>query len=670
MSIPGSWSIRVVFFFGFVSAAGHADTVMTVRSPDNRLRVDISLPTPGSGETVRWSAAFSGKPILGESRLNLEIANEGNLLAGVRLVAAKNREADSRVQVLFGKTNFARDHYRELRLALETPRRRRLEVTFRCYHDAIAFRYAIPRQEGLASVVITDEGSSFAISGDPMAYVQYPANYRTSHEHNVVAATLRTLKMDALIDIPVTFRRPDGIHLAVTEAALRRYPGMYLMRRDSGGGAAPELIARLSPRPDGTKAICDLPMATPWRVVMVGERVGALLESNVVYLLNEPLALKDTSWVKPGKLAWSWWNGNLVDPKNPSPIFGWPAIRSYIDFCARYGIAFHSITVDEENSPWYRHAEKGIVPGPDTDPATPRAELDLKRTMDYACSKGVRLWTWVHEKSLRGRVEETLARYEKLGWSGLMVDFFDRDDQEVVEYAEQIVQAAARHHLLVHLHGVWKPTGWERTYPHLVNHEGALNLEYLKWSDQCSPEHNLLMPFTRMLAGPMDYHLGGFRAVKREQFKASWIAPQVMGSRGHHLALYVCYDNPQPMVSDYPAAYEGQAGFEFLQSVPTWWDETRVLVGEIGKMLVTARRRGEGWYIGGLRAGPACDLSLPLSFLGSGQYDLTLWRDNEETEKDPNRLTKESLRVSGRDSLNVHLGQDGGFVAQLAPSAR
>jgi alpha-glucosidase len=249
----------------------------------------------------------------------------------------------------------------------------------------------------------------------------------------------------------------------------------------------------------------------------------------------------------------------------------------------------------------------------------------------------------------------------------MMVDFFDHDDQDSIEFAEEILQAAARHHILIHFHGVWKPTGWQRTYPNLMNHEGALNLEYLKWSDLCTPEHDVMMAFTRLLAGPMDYHLGGFRAVPRARFKPSDIAPNVLGTRGHQLALYVCYDNPNPMVADYPTAYEGQLGFDFLQLVPTWWDETRVLVGEIGETLVTARRKDKVWYVGGINAKEARDFDLPLSFLGRGRYTARVWKDAPDSDIEPNHLVTETLDLSPGDSLQLHAVLDGGFVAQLKP---
>jgi len=252
----------------------------------------------------------------------------------------------------------------------------------------------------------------------------------------------------------------------------------------------------------------------------------------------------------------------------------------------------------------------------------------------------------------------------------MMVDFFDHDDQDHVEFVEEILEAAARHRILIQLHGIWKPTGLERTYPNLMNHEGALNLEYLKWSDRCTPEHDLMMAFTRLIAGPMDYHLGGFRAVTRTDFKPRSTAPYVLGTRCHQLAMYVCFDNPNPMVADYPAAYEGQPGFDFLKLVPTWWDETRVLVGEVGEILVTARRRGKTWYLGGLSAKGPRELDLPLSFLGAGHYTVKIWKDATDSEADPNRLATETLRVSSSERLKVRVALEGGFVAQLTSTAR
>jgi alpha-glucosidase len=636
-----------------------------LRSPDGRIQVTIQMPDPGSVERPRWSATFRAKPILTDCGLGLQTADAGDLMAGARVLRESRRSMDERIPVLFGKSDHANDRFQEARYKLETPDHQRVDVVFRCYDDAIALRYELAAHETVASVTITNETTSFQLVGEPAAFVQYLENFNTSHEHNVSPNRYRDIKRGVLLDMPLTFVWADNTCAAITEASLRHYAGMSLLR-PSSEELGDALVCQLTPRPDGTKVVRPLPMQTPWRVVLIGDRPGALLESETLYCLNEPSVIGDVSWIKPGKITFPWWNGDVYDGQPGLPILSFEMARKYIDFGARNGIPTHSMTSTEVTvTPWYQQSKPGVEPGPDTDVTRPRPGFDLAAIRQYAESKHVRLWTWVHQGALRGRVEEAFAAFDKLGWSGMMVDFFDHDDQESIEFAESILDAAARHRILIHLHGVWKPTGWQRTYPNLMNHEGALNLEYLKWSDRCPPEHDLMMAFTRLIAGPMDYHLGGFRAVPRAQFKPRNVAPNVLGTRCHMLAMYVCFDNPNPMVADYPTAYEGQPGFDFLKRVPTWWDETKVLDGQPGELLVTARRKDTTWYLGGMSAKQPRNLDLPLSFLGAGRYTVTIWKDAPDPASNPNHLTTETLNLSPADTLKVHLALDGGFVAEL-----
>ncbi len=537
-------------------------------------------------------------------------------------------------------------------------------MRFRCFDDAVAFRYELPREKGVPRVVIEDETTRFSATAGTTAYFQSLENHRTSHEHNVQRTPLEELPKNTLFDLPLTFTLEDGASFAFTEAALRRYAGLSLMRTDDSAS----LRAKLTPRPDGAKVDAALPLATPWRVILIGDRVGDLLESQTLYCLNEPPAFKDRAWIKPGKMTWPWWNGHLFEANPTRPILALETLKSYIDFCAEQRIAFHSVVSDEQDRPWYVQKVDGLFPGPGTEVTQVRADLDLPAVLKYARSKGVRLWTWVHQGTLRGKVDDAFTAFEKMGWSGMMVDFFDHDDQDTVEFAEEILQAAARHHLLIHFHGIWKPTGLQRTYPNLMNHEGVLNLEYLKWGDACPPEHDLRIAFTRAIAGPLDYHLGGFRAVNRRDFKPKNVGPNVLGTRCHQLAMYVGFDNPNPMVADFPAAYRDQPGFEFIREVPTWWDETRVLAGEAGKVLVVARRKGREWWLGGLWAGPPGVRSLDLRFLGRGKFDATIWSDSAASEFDPNQLARTSRTLDGGSPLTVSFGTDGGFVGRLIPS--
>jgi alpha-glucosidase len=650
-----------------IPVLSHAQDVHGLSSPDGRIVVSLEMPDAKALGKPQWSAIFLGRPLLTDCQLGLETADSGELLAGARLVHERNRSVDERIPVLFGRSAQANDRFSETRFRLENRERRTVDVVFRCYNDAIAFRYELPTREGVASVTITNESTSFGLEGEPIAFVQYLEDFKTSHEHNVVRTPYREIRLGVLLDMPLTFLWTNNTYVAITEASLRHYAGMSLLR-PSGKDAEEDFVCQLTPRPDGTKVVGPLPLQTPWRVVLIGDRPGALLESEAIYCLNDPPVIKDTSWIKPGKITFHWWNGDVYDGQPGLPILSVEMAKKYIDFCARNGIPMHSLTSTEgTTTPWYYQSKPGVEPGPDTDVTRPRPGFDLAAIRQYAESKQVRLWTWVHQGALRGRVEEAFSAFEKLGWSGMMVDFFDHDDQDSVEFAESILEAAARHHILIHFHGVWKPTGWQRTYPNLMNHEGALNLEYLKWSDRCTPEHNLMMAFTRLIAGPMDYHLGGFRAVPRRQFQPRNVAPNVLGTRCHMLAMYVCFDNPAPMVADYPTAYEGQPGFDFVTQVLTWWDETRVLVGQVGEVLVTARRKGMTWYLGGMSALQPRELTIPLSFLSPDRYTVDIWKDAADVDSDPNKLVTENLNLSSADTLKLHFALDGGFVAKLSP---
>lgn len=655
------------FALSLALQSGATADLQTLGSPDGRIRVEARMPQPGTGERPSWGASFRGRPILSNCLLGLETVDNGELLAGARVLDDRSRKVDETVKVHFGKSAQGRDRFTERRWTLESRGQRRIEIVFRCYDDAVALRYELPAASGSTSVVISNESTSFGIEGQPLALVQYLENFKTSHEHPVTKTSWAGIRRGALMDLPLTLFWPDETSLAITEASLRHYAGMALMRPVSGelGDA---LVTQLTPRADGTKVARALPMQTPWRVALLGDRPGALLESQTPYLLNEPSVISDTSWIKPGKITFHWWNGDVFDGRPGAPILSVEMARRYIDFCASNNITAHSLTSTENTTtPWYKQSKPGVEPGPDTDVTRPRHGFDLGRIRSYAESKGVRLWTWVHQGALRGRVEEAFSAFERLGWSGMMVDFFDHDDQETVEFAESVLAAAARHRILIHFHGIWKPTGWQRTYPNLMNHEGALNLEYLKWSDSCTPEHDLMMAFTRLIAGPMDYHLGGFRAVPRSEFKPKHVAPNVLGTRAHMLAMYVCFDNPMPMLADFPTAYEGQAGFDFLKRVPTWWDDTRVPIARVGELLVTTRRSGRTWYVGGLSAKGMPHIRVPLDFLPAGRFKATVWQDDPHPAANPNNLIVSTSTVSSSEAFSLETAEGGGFVAELVP---
>ena len=645
-----------------------ASEPLVITSPDGR--IELQIPTaPSSSQDQRpgFQIRFRGRTLLkGEWGLSVR---GSNLFDTAARKASSQRRADSTYTLPFGKSNPVRDQFAELTLDLEnnTGPVRKSQVIFRVYDDGVAFRHVIPQQTGVETVEITDEPDRFHLAGDPQTWPLYRESYATSHEGLYVSERLSILATNRLIDLPLLAEYDDGVSLALTEANLRNYAGMYL--KAEGEGEQRGLRCDLSPLPGGkeVKVRAPLPLVSPWRVFLIGDSPGRLIESSLILNLNEPSALADTSWLKPGKTTWYWWNGPYQEPVDFTIGLNWDTLKHYIDFCARNGITSHSIMSTVDEFPWYHQTQRGYAPGPDSDITKPRTGLDMERVMAYARSKNVGIRLWVHWKPLSEHLEEAFAQYEQWGVQGLMVDFLDRDDQEMVLFAERVLQSAARHHLQIQFHGVWKPTGVQRTYPNLLNHEGVLNLEYLKWGDECSPVHNVTVPFTRMLAGPMDYHLGGFRSVNRDQFKPSVIKPSVLGTRCHHLAMYVVFENPMPMVCDAPTAYEGQPGFEFIRQVPTTWDETRVLSGKVGRYIVVARRKGDDWYLGAMTDWTPRVLEVPLNFLARGRYSVEAWADVPDSE-DPNRVGFTKHNVNASERLELRLNSGGGQAICIRPA--
>ena len=392
-------------------ATSAAVDIRTLSSPDGRIRITIEFA--GAGQKPRWSATFQERPVLLNCELGIEATGaKGDLLTGARVVVAKKRVVDERVRVPFGKSEWARDRFNEHHFILENstlgaPIGQRTDVIFRCYDDAIAVRYEIPAEGRETPITIADETTSFRpvltgrlapppkigqISGDraiavrePQAFVQYLENYKTSHEHVVVPMPYSEIRKGALLDLPITFLSADGTYVAITEASLRNYAGMALMRDEDSDA----LVCKLTPRADGTKVVQSLPiktpwravpMKTPWRVVLIGDRPGVLLESETIHCLNEPNAIDDTSWIKPGKLTFHWWNGDVYDGKPGEPMLSFEMSKKYIDFCAKNGIEFHGISSTEGTTdPWYFQTKRGTQPGPDTDVTRLREGFELER---------------------------------------------------------------------------------------------------------------------------------------------------------------------------------------------------------------------------------------------------------------------------------------------------
>jgi len=646
-----------------LAAAEDASKPLSLESPHGRLRVMFRLD--GQGRPA-FDVAYRGTPVAAGT-LGLEFAGSGYLGKGLKVVGTRRTSRDETYAVPVGKASAARDRHRELVISLEETAgpKRKLDLTFRAFDDGVAFRYVVPSQGPLAEFALTDEHTRLTFPGDPTARALPLKNYTTSYEWYYQTRPVSKLDPKALIGLPLLLERPRGdakVWLAVTEANLTDYAGMYLSGVEGEPGT---LVSKLSPLPgrkDGAKVLGNAPHASPWRVLMVADDPGRLIESHIVFHLSDPPAIRDTAWIKPGKTTFPWWNGYVLEGVNFEPGVNTATMKHYIDFCAEHGIEYHSL--DGLDIAWYGGP---IDPNRPTDVTKAAPSIDLPELLRYAKEKGVRLRLWMHWKALKPQIDEAFALYEKWGIEGVMVDFMDRDDQEMVRFYHEMAAKAAKHHLTLTLHGAYKPTGMERTWPNVLSYEAVLNQEYNKWQPPgvkgTPPEHNLDVAFVRMLAGPLDYHQGGMRNVLPENYRFRDKAPPVQGTRGHQLAMYVVYQNHLPMMADSPSAYRGQPGLEFLVRVPATWDETRVLHAEVGRCLVIARRKGDAWYLGGMTSAEGRELTLPLDFLGEGRFEAELYLD--DPRGGPTAVTRRKQAVSAADPLRVAMPGAGGFAARL-----
>ncbi len=645
--------------------ARQGDTrAVDVMSPDGRNNIAVAFPREDSKAPPAFTVTRLGRSIIEPSALNIVLAQSGSLTEGSQLVSVQEDRRDDTFNLPWGKSRFVRNRCTVACLRLKSPAGILWDLELRAYDDGVAFRYGLCEQDSLRNFVLATEATEFRLSGNPSILFTTVPNFTTPHETLYQHKPYSELPAKTLIDMPLLAVWPGGVSIALTEARLRDFPGMYLERAPDS--EPPVLRARLSPLP-GRPEVCAAgrtPHFSPWRVVLLGDKAGLHIESNLLVCLNDP-PQGDFSWVQPGKTTWHWWNGTAEEGL-PFPCgMNYETHKHYIDFCARHGITYHAVVADDK--PWHQQSQVNFAPGPDTDIVKPREELEFPRILEYAGQRGVGIRLWVHWLALNERLEEAFTQYERWGIRGLMVDFLDRDDQAMIQFCERVLESAARHKLHIQFHGSYRPSGEQRTFPNLFNREGVLNLEYLKWCDQCTPQHNVNVAYTRSLAGPTDYHLGGFRAASPAQFKPRNANPYVLGTRCHHLALYVVYENPMPMVCDTPSAYEGQTGFEFLKDVPTTWDETRFLAGEAGQFVVVARRKGTAWYLGGITNDTPRELTVPLDILGAGIYEARILLDGPTSKDDPNAVRIERQTVTAGKSLKIAMAPGGGFVATIRP---
>ena len=641
-----------------LAAAPAAAEPLILRSPDEGIAVEIDT---NDGGAPTWRVEFRGRELIAPSALGLLFEQYRTLASGMEMRTGRIRAGEDRYR-LVGKVSEARDAWREAIVHfVETGgERRRLDLVVRAYDDGIAFRYVVPAQPALRTLRLAGEVTRFQLPADYDCHGLNLGSPDTSHEGEYDPVRASEIRPHHLFELPLVCATGEGdTTIAFAEADLADYGGLFLSGLEEGGLGVqarlarrhddPAIAVRAEVGPEGFR--------TPWRVVLIGDHVGRLVESTLITSLNPP-AQGDFSWVRPGKSAWDWWNGPSL-ASVPNAGMNAATMRGFIDFAAENDLQY--MLIDDG---WYANSGAGGTLLPGADNLTPIPELDLPGLIRHAGERDVGLWLWVHWRLLERNMDEALALYASWGIRGIKVDFMDRTDQEMVGYYHRLLRTAAANRLLVDLHGAYRPTGLIRTYPNYLTQEGVLGAEYNKWSRRITARHNVTLPFTRMLLGPMDYTPGGFRNVAPADFAPRNIDPMVMTTRAHGLAMYVVYDSPFQSVADSPDAYRGQVGLDFIRAVPAAWDETRMLSGRIGEHVAIARRSGRDWYVGAMTNEHGRLVQVPLGFLGRGRWRATIWRDGTE----PATLAIETATVTAADAIALAMAPSGGGAIRLTPA--
>jgi len=648
-----------VFVFWAASANAQMGTV-TIASPDRQLEITFETVAnktiTTNGGALFYYVTFRGAPLISSSSLKLTLEGQPPLGANVRITGAAVSEMDEFYHLVTGKTSAARNRCKTLRVELtetgETARH--LTIEARAYNDAVAFRYVVPEQPGLNEFKLAKEQTEFHISKDPFIYALVLPHFRSMYESEYVKLSASSLANQGgvssrvLLGLPLLMEVPGVAWMAITEADVRDYSAMYLVNT-AGNWAGHTFESVLSPQLDNTNLCVTgaLPHQSPWRVLQIASTPGELISSTILTSLNPPSTIKDTSWIHAGKAAWDWWCGSIG--KDGKEAFTTDTMKFYADFASKSG--FEYLLIDAGWS--------------ENDITKMNGRVDVPEVVRYASLKGVKTWIWISYGAARKQMDEAFPLYEKWGVAGVKIDFIERDDQEGIAFYHQAAKKAAEHHLMVDFHGCTKPSGLDRTYPNIMGYEAVLGMEQSKGGSRDNPENHVMLPFTRMLAGRMDYTPGAFDNVTKEQFTPRNEFPMVMGTRAHQLAMYVVYEAPFQMVSDYPKSYEKQPGFDFIKAVPTTWDETRVINGVPGQYIIIARRHGDDWYLGAMSNWQPRQLDIPLSFLGTGRYAAEIYADGKDADMAPKHLLIDKKTVRSSGHLTINLSQGGGCAIRF-----
>jgi len=621
-------------------------------SPDGKIRVEVI-----TGDKLEYAVYFEGQEIIVPSEISMH--TEKNGVFGINpKVKSVIRDAVDLVLIpeIKQKSAEIRNHYNELIMAFKG----NYTLVFRAYNEGVAYRW---ESNIRGEMIIVSEEANFRFSDNHTVWFPEEESMFSHQEREYLREPLQAITYERFCSTPALVD-VDGIKTIISESDLREYPGMYLQgdpEQWTLKGKFPRVVVEEEQTNDRNVkplnradyiAKVDGKRAFPWRVIAIAAEDGDLITNQMIFLLSEPCKIEDPSWIKPGKVAWDWWNFNNIYGVDFEAGVNTETYKYYIDFASDYGIEY--IILDEG---WYELGDLTAI----------NPDIDMQELLAYGKEKNVGIILWVVWKTLDDQLEEVMPLFEEWGVAGLKVDFMQRDDQWMVNYYWRIAEESAKRHFLIDFHGSYKPAGLHRTYPNVITREGVRGLEWNKWSDKSTPEMAVTLPFIRMFAGPMDYTPGAMINSTKDNFSAVFEVPMSQGTRAHQLAMYVVFESPLQMLADNPTHYRKETDcMEFLSKVSTVWDETVVLDAKLGEYIVIARRKGYEWYIGAMTNWDERELEIDLSFLGDRRYEAMSWKDGPNAARNAQDFLKESIIVDKDSKITLKLAPGGGWAAILS----
>lgn len=643
-----------------------AQKQFTLTSPDGNLKTTIT-----TGDRLTYDIVCNGRQILSPSSLSMTLDNGSVWGEKTSLSGTSRKSVDQTIPSPFYRSTEMRDCYNELTMRFKKD----WNVEFRAYNDGIAYRFV---NRGKKPFNVVDEVADYRFPSDAVATVpyvnrgkdgDYKSQFFNSFENTYSTERLSKLNKQRLMFLPLVVDAGEGVKICITETNLENYPGLYVSTADGenslSGKFAPypkrkvqgghNRLQMLVEEQENYIAKVDQPRNFPWRIAIVTTADKELAASNLSYLLAEPSRLTDISWIKPGKVAWEWWNAWNLDGVDFVTGVNNATYKAYIDFAAAKGIEY--VILDEG---WAVNLKADLM--------QVVKEIDLKELVDYATAKQVGIILWAGYYAFDRDMENVCRHYADMGVKGFKVDFMDRDDQEMTAFNYRAAEMCAKYKLILDLHGTHKPAGLNRTYPNVLNFEGVNGLEQMKWSPASVDQvkYDVMIPFLRQVSGPMDYTQGAMRNASKGNYYPCNSEPMSQGTRCRQLALYVVFESPFNMLCDAPGNYMRELeSTDFIAQIPTVWDESIVLDGKMGEYIVTARRSGDTWYVGGITDWTARDIEVDCSFLSDKSYQATLFKDGANAHRAGRDYKRESLPVDKNGKLKIHLAPGGGFALKL-----